>query len=270
MRLFPSGGGRDGHVLSIAFSEGGRRIVWGSSDTTVRVWDATTSHEVLKLEGHRAEVHSVAFSPDERRIASGSSDCTVRIWDAISGAALFQPLGGHINKVHAVTFSTDGRHITSTSLYHTITHDGASGHLDHHSLRVKKFDNPLSKVKKSDNHSPNSESIIITADGWAVDFVTGRTLYQLHPTFSRSCYATHGASLAFGAENGPLVVIHCPPALFTSPETRAVEGKGRLVDRPLVKGDAFDEQDGSNSCVVEDEARRHTDRLPHIEYGLPV
>ena len=54
----------------MAFSPDGRRIVSGSYDKTVKVWDAATGQEMLTLKGHTA-VYSVAFSPDGRRIARG-------------------------------------------------------------------------------------------------------------------------------------------------------------------------------------------------------
>ena len=73
-------------VNSIAFSPDGSRIVSGSDDKTVRVWDTLTGQPALPpLEGHEASVWSVSFSPDGTRIVSGSEDCTARVWDAVTG-----------------------------------------------------------------------------------------------------------------------------------------------------------------------------------------
>jgi len=56
------------------------RLVSGSFDKRVRVWDADTGQPVGKpLTGHTSTVNSVAFSPDGTRIASGSWDKTVRV-----------------------------------------------------------------------------------------------------------------------------------------------------------------------------------------------
>ncbi|KAJ7794497.1 WD40-repeat-containing domain protein [Mycena olivaceomarginata] len=60
----------------------------GSDDETVRIWDASTGAEVMKMEGHSGLVSSVAFSPDGARVVSGSDDDTVRIWDASTGPPL--------------------------------------------------------------------------------------------------------------------------------------------------------------------------------------
>ena len=64
------------------FSPDGTRIVSGSGDKTIRLWDASTGEERHTLKGHTGGVHSVSFSPDGKRIASGSSDRTIRLWDA--------------------------------------------------------------------------------------------------------------------------------------------------------------------------------------------
>jgi WD40 repeat protein len=61
--------GHTGSVSSVAFSPNGKQIVSGSSDTTVRRWDAAIGQQLLPaLEGHTGWVSSVAFSPDGKQI----------------------------------------------------------------------------------------------------------------------------------------------------------------------------------------------------------
>jgi WD40 repeat protein len=106
--------GHSGCVHSVACSSDGSRIVSGSRDGTIRIWDAISCGVQLILKGHTGSVRSVAFSSDGLRIASGSADHTVRIWDAVSGVVQHN-LRGHGNCVHSVAFSSDGLRIVSGS-----------------------------------------------------------------------------------------------------------------------------------------------------------
>jgi WD40 repeat protein len=61
----------------------GRRFVTGSSDKTVRIWEAETGFETLSLKGHTSVVTGVAVSRDGKRIISGNTQGFVLIWDAL-------------------------------------------------------------------------------------------------------------------------------------------------------------------------------------------
>jgi WD40 repeat protein len=102
-----------GQVLSLAISSDGSRIVSGSRDRTMRVWDGRT-FEQIGICQHDDEINSVTFSPDSTLIASGSDDCTVWIWNALSLEKVTR-LAGHEDIVTCVAFFPDGTRIASAS-----------------------------------------------------------------------------------------------------------------------------------------------------------
>ncbi|MCL1463516.1 WD40 repeat domain-containing protein, partial [Argonema galeatum] len=73
--------GHKSFVFSVAFSPDGQRIVSGSDDNTVRLWDLQGNPIGSPFMGHEDFVTSVAFSPDGEMIVSGSGDKTLRLWN---------------------------------------------------------------------------------------------------------------------------------------------------------------------------------------------
>ena len=70
-------------VFSVAISPDGQRLVTGSFDKTVQLWDAVSGAHLNTFKGHSEAVLSVSYSQDGTRIASGSNDNTIRLWDAV-------------------------------------------------------------------------------------------------------------------------------------------------------------------------------------------
>ncbi|KAG8939408.1 hypothetical protein FRC03_006319, partial [Tulasnella sp. 419] len=110
--------GHTSYIRSVAFSHDSSKIVSGSDDQTVCIWDATTGTLINTLKGHTRKVRSVAFSHDSSKIVSGSNE-TVCIWDATTGT-LVNRLKGHTGKVRSVAFSHDSSKIVSGSNISTV------------------------------------------------------------------------------------------------------------------------------------------------------
>jgi WD40 repeat protein len=70
-----------GGIFAIAYSPDGRLIAAGSSDHSIRIWDAETKEQVGTLAGHNDRVSGLAFSPDGRTLASCGFDGDVKFWD---------------------------------------------------------------------------------------------------------------------------------------------------------------------------------------------
>jgi WD40 repeat protein len=100
----------DSEVWNIALSPDGKKVVSGSLDGAVRLWDIDTCKVVKKWTGHTDTVSSVCWSRDGRRVLSGSYDGTARQWEVESGETIENILAsietGH-EQVLAVVYSPD-------------------------------------------------------------------------------------------------------------------------------------------------------------------
>ncbi|KIJ64967.1 hypothetical protein HYDPIDRAFT_111678 [Hydnomerulius pinastri MD-312] len=107
--------GHEDSVLYVAFFQDEQRLVTGSADGSLRVWNRETGAQIGKtLQGHTGPVNEVDVSPDGRTIASGSDDGTVKIWDAET-EELLQTLG-HGDRVTSVHISPDSKRVASGSV----------------------------------------------------------------------------------------------------------------------------------------------------------
>lgn len=79
------------------------RVVSGSRDTTLRVWDVSTGRCEHVLTGHVAAVRCVQY--DGRRVVSGGYDYMVKVWDPETEACL-HTLQGHTNRVYSLQVKT--------------------------------------------------------------------------------------------------------------------------------------------------------------------
>jgi hypothetical protein len=81
LRVIPT----SGWITGMAFSPDGSRIVSGSKDGMVELWDAETGQQLLSIRASGDEITGVAYSSDDRFVAYGSADGRVHIWSARSG-----------------------------------------------------------------------------------------------------------------------------------------------------------------------------------------
>ena len=111
--------GHTSYVSACAWSPDGQRLLSGSWDNTLKVWDAATGEALLTLTGHTSVVNTCTWSPDGQRLLSGSFDNTLKLWDAATGEALLT-LTGHTSCVNACAWSPDGKRLLSGSSDNTL------------------------------------------------------------------------------------------------------------------------------------------------------
>lgn len=71
--------GHEKVVSCVAFLGDGRRVVSGSWDQTVRVWDLNSGAQLARLDGNSGTVRAVAVSRDDIYVATGGFDRTLRL-----------------------------------------------------------------------------------------------------------------------------------------------------------------------------------------------
>ena len=73
-------------IKSIFLSSDGKKVVSGSWDRAVAVFNVETGENECTLIGHAERVECVLLSSDDKTVYSGGMDNTLRIWDIVKGA----------------------------------------------------------------------------------------------------------------------------------------------------------------------------------------
>lgn len=110
--------GHEGLVTGLAFAPDGKMLASGSSDKTVKLWEAHSGKLLRTLEGHQGNVFRVAFSPDGEMLAS--SDRNINLWDPTRGE-LLRTLQGYVGSVGPFAFAPDGDMLAYESGDTTVT-----------------------------------------------------------------------------------------------------------------------------------------------------
>jgi WD40 repeat protein len=153
--------GHGGAIESqVGVSPDGRRLLSGSWDKTLILWDRETAQPLRRLEGHTAPVRGVAISPDGRRALSGGDDTVVRLWDLESGETI-REFHGHTEWVFSVAVSPDGRlgYSSSGGVYDQDWQDGTDS-----AIRVWDLE-AGQEVRKLEGHKGIVWSVATSPDG---------------------------------------------------------------------------------------------------------
>jgi WD40 repeat protein len=193
-------------ITAVAFSPDGLRVVSGSEDKTLKLWDAATGQLIRTFEGHASEVRSVAFSPDGTQVLSGSGDArgkdnTLRLWELATGK-LMRTFQGHSAGVRSVAFSRDGTHVLSGSEDKTLKlWDTATGQL------LRSFEGHANRVYAV-AFSPDGTRLLSGSSDKTVrlwNAVTGKLVrtFQEHSEVYALAFSPDGGHVLLGLDGTP-------------------------------------------------------------------
>jgi WD40 repeat protein len=102
-------------VRAVAVFPDMRRMVTGSDDKTLRLWDLKTGIVLKKMEGHSSRVLTLAVSRDGQIIASGDDGGEIIAWHGETGESLTKPIKAHSYHMSSMDFSPDGTVLATVS-----------------------------------------------------------------------------------------------------------------------------------------------------------
>lgn len=109
-RHFRTLSGHTQPIRSMDFSPNAGRIVTGSDDRTLRVWDMGTGQEVLRWNEPREPVTQVRFLPDGQHIVFATGDGRLSLWD-LNARGEVRPLEAQSAELTSLAVLDQGRRI---------------------------------------------------------------------------------------------------------------------------------------------------------------
>lgn len=100
----------------MVFSPDASRLVSGSTDATLKVWETANGLMIHTLQGKASSaVYSIAFSPDRKHVVSSADDASLHLWDAATWQLVRTfPENPEIAEfVKSTAFSPDGGRVVS-------------------------------------------------------------------------------------------------------------------------------------------------------------
>jgi WD40 repeat protein len=106
-------------VRCLSFTPDGDKLVSGSFDKTIKLWQLDTGKALYSLGDRLKGVFALAVSPDGKLLASGSWDEKIELWNLETGTLLHK-LSQHTASVRSLAIAPDSKTLISGSFDQTI------------------------------------------------------------------------------------------------------------------------------------------------------
>ncbi len=108
-------GGHSDSLGDVVFAPDGERLLSGSYDDTLVLWDLTSGEVIRRMQNPTGDVNSLALSADGRMAVAGTEGGAATLWDMASGDLLSELVHNPDVQVILVAFSADGRLVASSA-----------------------------------------------------------------------------------------------------------------------------------------------------------
>jgi WD40 repeat protein len=185
-------------VSSVVFSPDGKKLISGSFDHTLQLWDVANGRPVkFPIKGHTSTITSICVSPNSQKIVSASLDGAVRIDDAQTGHYIGSPWNNNIKDVVSIAFSPNGRQFVVASSYGLVCLFDAESHTRLASYRKDCINKLSSMLFLSDGKQLTTFSIDGTTETF--DAFSGETI---DTSQSSSRFLSDSSNSTLLAQNG--------------------------------------------------------------------
>lgn len=99
-------------IFSLSWSADGFKILSGSYDGSIAIWDAKSGNLLKRFEGHGENVYRLSFFDRDSKIISTGYDGKVRIWNVDKGKQE-KIFNKHVDAVYSADVSSNGTVISS-------------------------------------------------------------------------------------------------------------------------------------------------------------
>jgi WD40 repeat protein len=113
----------EGSISCMVIDKG--RLISGSNDCTIKIWDLKKEEPVKVLSGHTGLIKNILVDK-QKYIISSSGDCTIKIWDPKKEQPLRRTLSGHEGSISCMVIgnrrlisSSDDGTIKIWKIWHT-------------------------------------------------------------------------------------------------------------------------------------------------------